>query len=80
MKAYIDLNIFDRLEKIDKLEKFTKMFQQTFDWGCNDHAEALYANAVYSVISGNKIFEKCEQDFIDYMHENNKTKKSGDFI
>lgn len=65
-----NLNGAENKEKIDKLEKFTKMFQQTFDWGCNDRAKILYANAVYSVISGNETFEECEQEFIDYMHEN----------
>ena len=54
----------------DKLETFTHLFEQTFEWGCNDRAKCLYANAVYSVISANKIYEECEQDFLDYMREN----------
>lgn len=54
---------------IKKLKKFTKLFQKTFDWGCNDRAKYLYANAVYSVISGNPTFEECEQEFLDYMIE-----------
>ena len=64
------LNGKENKEKIDKLEKFTRMFEQTFDWGCNDRAKFLYANAIYSVISGSETFKECEQEFIDYMHEN----------
>lgn len=27
----------------DKLETFTHLFGQTFEWGCNDRAKCLYA-------------------------------------
>lgn len=57
-------------DNIELLKKYTKMYEQTFDWGCNDKAKYLYANAVYSVVSGKEIFKECEQDFLDYMHEN----------
>lgn len=54
----------------EKLKEYSRLLEQTFEWGCNDEAKALYANAIYSVISGNKIFEECEQKFLDYIHEN----------
>lgn len=54
----------------DKLKSFTHLFEQTLEWGCNDRAKCLYANAVYSVISGKKIYKECEQEFLDYMREN----------
>ncbi len=57
------------LEKQSKIEKYTRLFEQTFDWGCNDTAKMLYANAVYSVISGKEIFAECEQEFLEYMAE-----------
>lgn len=53
----------------DKLKYYTRLFEQTFEWGCNDRAKFLYANAIYSVISKNKIYEECEQEFLDYMRE-----------
>lgn len=54
----------------NKLKTFSKLFEQTFEWGCNDIVKCLYANAIYSIISGNEIYRECEQDFLDYMHEN----------
>lgn len=27
------------------------MYEKTFEWGCNDRAKCLYANAVYSIVS-----------------------------
>ena len=57
-------------EQINKLKRYTKMFEQTHEWGCNDRAKYLFSEAIYSVISGNKIYEECEQEFIDYMNEN----------
>ena len=68
MSRYIDTPILP--DRIDILNKYAEMFEQTFDWGCNDRAKCLFANAVYSVISGNETFRECEQDFLDYMHEN----------
>lgn len=58
------------LEKNEKLNKLTNLFEKTFDWGCNDRAKVLYANAVYAVISENKIFEECIDEFKEYMLEN----------
>lgn len=58
------------LEKIEKLNSLTNLFEKTFDWGCNDTARDLYANAVYAVVSGNEIFEECIDKFKDYMLEN----------
>lgn len=52
------------------LKTFTRLFEQTMEWGCNDRAKCLYANAVYSIVSDNEIFKECEQEFLDYMHEN----------
>ena len=46
------------------------MYEKTFGWGCNDRAKCLYANAVYSIVSGKEIYKECEKDFLDYMHEN----------
>ena len=54
----------------EKLKEYSRLLEKTFEWSCNDEAKAFYANAVYFVISGNKFFEKCEQEFLDYMHEN----------
>lgn len=46
MKAYIDLNIFDRLEKLDKLEEPEKTFYQTLFSLLNDkHILTAYSNA-----------------------------------
>jgi len=59
----------DALEKQEKLEKYSKMLESTFDWGCNDHAKYLYSLAVYSVISGKEIFKECEEEFIEYIAE-----------
>lgn len=58
------------LDKLDKIENFTYLFEQTLDWGCNDMAKCLYANAVYSVITGKENYKECEQEFKDYMYEN----------
>ena len=58
------------LEKNEKLNKLANLFEKTFDWGCNDTAKVLYANAVYAVISENKIFEECVDEFKEYMLEN----------
>ena len=58
------------LEKNEKLNKLANLFEKTFDWGCNDTAKILYANAVYAVISENKIFEGCIDEFKEYMLEN----------
>ena len=55
---------------IEKLQKFSDMYYETCEWGCNDRAKCFFANAVYSIVSGNKNFEECEQEFLDYMHEN----------
>ena len=52
------------------IKKYTSMYEKTFDWGCNDRAKCLYANAVYSIVSGKEIYKECEKDFLDYMHEN----------
>ena len=59
----------DALEKQEKLEKYSKMFESTFGWGCNDHAKYLYSLAVYSVISGKETFKECEEEFIEYIAE-----------
>lgn len=46
MTAYIDLNIFDRLEKIEKLEEPEKLFYQTlFSLLKNKHTSTAYSNA-----------------------------------
>ena len=67
----IEMEVYDMQQNdLQRLEKYTKMYEQTFDWGCNDRANYLFANAIYSVISGNETFKECEQDFLDYMHEN----------
>lgn len=58
--------------ELNKLKKYTDLFEKTFDWGCNDTAKYLYANAIYSIISGNPNFKECEEDFLDYMLENLK--------
>lgn len=58
------------LEKNEKLNKLANLLEKTFDWGCNDTAKVLYANAVYAVISGNKIFEECIDEFKEYILEN----------
>lgn len=55
---------------IKRLEKYTKMYHETFEWGCNDKASYLYAHAVYSVVSGNEIYRECEDEFLEYMYEN----------
>ncbi len=55
------------LEKQTKIKEFTKLYEQTFDWGCNDEAKVLFANAIYSIVSGRKNFKECEQEFLDYM-------------
>ena len=57
-------------EREFKLNKFSEMLKETFEWGCNDRAKCLYANAIYSVITGEENYKECEQDFLDYMHEN----------
>lgn len=49
------------------IENYTKMYEQTFDWGCNDKAKYLFANAIYAIVSGKEIFEECKQNFLDYM-------------
>lgn len=54
----------------DKLSELSRLFEQTFDWGCNDEAKALYANAVYAIISNNPAFNDCEKEFIEHMREN----------
>lgn len=58
------------LEKIEKLNRLTDLFEKTFDWGCNDKAKDLYANVLYAVIRGDKIYEEYIEEFKDYMLEN----------
>lgn len=58
------------LDKIKKLEQLTNLFEKTFDWGCNDTARDLYANAVYAVVSGNEIFKECVEQFEEHVLEN----------
>ena len=55
------------LEKIEKLNKLSNLFEKTFDWGCNDNARDLYTNAVYAVISEKKVWEGCVEEFTDFM-------------
>ena len=54
----------------EKLNELTRLYEKTFDWGCNDTAKILYANAVYAIISGNEIFKECIDEFKNYMLEN----------
>lgn len=62
--------IFEKNSREFKLKKFSDMFKETFEWGCNDTAKFLYANAIYSIITENKTYKESEQDFLDYMLEN----------
>lgn len=72
IKNHILEKLYKYEDKETELENLTKLFAKTFDWGSNDtakilYANALYANAVYAVISGNKIFEERIKEFKDYM-------------
>lgn len=60
----------DEKEKLKKLKELTETMNQTFDFGCTDEAWDKYAHAVYYIVSENKIFEDCLQEFIDYVEEN----------
>ena len=54
----------------EELKSLANLYEKTFDWGCNDTAKILYANAVYAIISGNEIFKECIDEFKNYMLEN----------
>ena len=56
--------------KMQKLKNITRMYEKTFKWDCHDMAEALYANAVYAIVTENKAFNTSVKEFMDYMHEN----------
>ena len=62
--------LYDYENREEELKRLTNLFEKTFDWGCNDTARALYANAVYAIISGNEIFEQCIEDFEDSISYN----------
>ena len=55
---------------LEKIKELTNMYAQTLEWGCNDRAKYLYANAIHAVVSENDTYEECIQEFVDYMHEN----------
>ena len=55
--------------KMDKIEDLTKLFEKTMEWGCNDRAKCLYAQAVYAIVSEDDIYEECIDEFKDYMLE-----------
>ena len=42
MSRYIDTPILP--DRIDILNKYAEMFEQTFDWGCNDRVCSLFCN------------------------------------
>ena len=65
-----ETNVKNINDTYDKLSELSRLYEQSFNWGCNDKIKALYANAVYSIISQNKTFENCEQEFLDYIHDN----------
>lgn len=60
----------DDFLKVKRLEYITKLYEKTFDWGCNDKAKDLYTNAVYAIISEKPIFQECIDEFKDYILEN----------
>lgn len=70
----INKHILEKLYECENIEEelksLTNLFKKTFEWGCNDRAKALYANAVYAVISENKTYEECIDEFKDYVLEN----------
>jgi hypothetical protein len=51
MTAYIDLNIFDRLEKLDKLEQSEKVLYRTlFSLLTDKHLLTAYSNALLTFL------------------------------
>ena len=59
------------LTQLKKMERLSNIFEKTFDWGCNDEAQALYANAMYSCVhpddtAFSDAIEMFEQHMIDF--------------
>ena len=55
------------LDDLKKIQRYSKILEKTFDWGCNDEARDLYANAVYEIATHNKAFEGAEKEFEEYV-------------
>lgn len=60
----------DAIEKIEKLNNLTDLFEDTFDYSCDDRVRRLYTNAVYAIIIGNETLEELYvNEFRDYVLE-----------
>lgn len=57
-----------------KIQEYSKLLEKTFDWGCNDEAINLYANAVYEISTHNKAFKGAGKEFEDYILYNQNSR------
>ena len=55
----------DAEKKLKQIKELTDLYETTMEWGCNDHAKCLFANAIYACMHPEKEwFQECIGDFI----------------
>lgn len=58
------------LKQFKQIKKLTDLYETTMEWGCNDEAKALFANAIYACIyPEKKWFQECIDEFKNYLLE-----------
>ena len=53
---------------VEKIKRLSQLYEKTFEWGCNDGAKELFADAVYACLHPeDDCWQECITEFEQYM-------------
>lgn len=58
------------LQQLKQIKELTDLYETTMEWGCNDTAKALFANAIYACMHPEEEwFQHCIDEFKNHLIE-----------